>query len=131
MDPTVETIHVFNFPSWFLADSQKINAIFRQNHEVIGREQEPSDRRLPELVSFMPVFDELGLQIDNSDIERVNANALIADNYRAFQLLCDRTNFPHDGHVTVTNIQLGRPIDEILIFLSIGIIDIDLNKIVT
>ena len=131
MDPTVETIHIFDFSSWFLADGKKIDTIFWQNHEVVGREQEPFDRRFPELVSFMPVFDKLGLEVDDSNIERVDTNALIAYNDWTFQLLCDWTNFRHDGHITVTNIQLCRPIDKILIYLSVGIINVYLNKIVT
>jgi hypothetical protein len=130
VDPAVETIHVFNFSSWFLADSEKIDAIFGQNHEVIGLEQEASDRRFPELVPFMPIFDELGLQIDYSHIECVYTNAFIAHDYGAFQFLCSWTNFPHDGHVTVTDIQLGRPIDKILIFLSVRILNVNLDKII-
>ena len=79
----------------------------------------------------MPVFDELGVQIDHSYVESVNTNAFIADNYGTFLPLCNWANFRHDGHVTVTDIQLGVPINKILIDLSIRIININLDKKVT
>ena len=40
-------------------------------------------------------------------------------------------DFSHDGHIAVTDIQLGRPINEVDVLLSVGVMDINLNKIVT
>ena len=137
MDPTVKTILIFDFSSGFLTDREEIDTVFGQYHEVIGRQQEASDWRFPELVAFMPVFDKLGFEVDYSDVECVDTDALVADNDGAFfyrsnlAVNFNCTSLFHNGHIAVTDVQLGRPVDEILIHFSVGIVDIDLNEIIS
>ena len=74
----------------------------------------------------MPVLDETGLEINHENVESVDSNTLIADN-DAISLGSIFLSLLKHMHITVSNIQLVAPLDEVNWF-CVRIIDIQLHQ---
>lgn len=74
MNHSVVSGNVLDYSFWLLSQSDEVDAILRQNDEIVGIQQEAKNWGLPELEAFMPILDELSLQVDHENIERINSN---------------------------------------------------------
>lgn len=105
----------------FVAECNQIDAVLGEHEEVVVREEEAANRRLPELVALIPILDQETVhQIKAKYVESVKADHLVADNNRVDNLLfailvC---NFVmHDSHFTIVNVQFVVPTDQVLLIL--------------
>ena len=73
-------IHISDLFILLLPQSQHIGPRFGQYKKVIRLQTEPGDFRLPELVTLMPVLDEICGQVDDNHIESIDPNAFEGNN---------------------------------------------------
>ena len=71
----------------------------------------------------MPILDKLGTQVNDKDIECVDANTLVADHIGVL-FATILVSFFQKMHVTVTNVQLVRPPNQVFAWF-IGVINAD------
>ena len=93
MNHSLEALFVFDHSILLLAKGKEVDAILREDQEVIGGQQEASNWWLPKLVALVPVLDKSCVKVNDENIEGVDADALVADDNRPGGFSCFWVSF--------------------------------------